>query len=122
MNTLENKRMLWDCICEMNVFRPGMKRDTAVALFEETIVEIDSLDKSLIEKNKFFMKVYIQNLNKIVISETDMKEYRETLFEERLANIQNDKTLPLHNIFDPIDVHAELVHIKSLLHKILDKL
>jgi hypothetical protein len=122
MNTLENKRMLWDCICEMNVFCPGMKRDTAVALFEETILEIDALDKSLIEKNKFFMNVYIQNLNKIVISETDMKEYRETLFEERLANIQNDKTLPLHNIFDPIDVHAELVHIKNLLHKILDKL
>ncbi len=122
MNTIDNKRLLWDCICDMNVFRPGMKRDTAVSLFEETILEVDEKDISILEKNKIFLTLYIQNINKIVISEADMKDHREIFFEQRLANIQNDKSLPMHNIFDPIDVHAELVHIKSLLHKILDKL
>jgi hypothetical protein len=122
MNTIENKRMLWDFICENKVFREGMKREVAIQLFEDVIASIDRQEDTLPNKNKMFIDMYIQQIDEFTITEADLKEYRQTFFEERMLNKQKDISVPMHNIFDPIDVHAELVHIKTLLHQILDKL
>jgi hypothetical protein len=122
MNTIENKRMLWDFICENKIFREGMKKEVAIQLVEDVVASIDRTEDTLPNKNKKFIDLYIQQLNEIPISEADLKEYRQTFFEERMLNKQKDISVPMHNIFDPIDVHAELVHIKTLLHQILDKL
>jgi hypothetical protein len=122
MNTIDNKRMLWDFICEKKVFREGMKREVAIQLFEDTIASIDRSEEPVSTKNKMFIDAYIKNMDEIIISEADMEEHRQTFFEERILTKQQDKSIPMHNIFDPIDVHAELVHIKTLLREILDKL
>jgi hypothetical protein len=55
MNTMENKRVLWDIICEMNILREGHDKQLIMNLFEHYIdvVNIKPI-QSVQEKNKNF--------------------------------------------------------------------
>jgi hypothetical protein len=122
MNTNENKRMLWDLVCEMNLFRPGLNKEEIMKVFEENIQIADKVDNTLTEKNKVFLSLFVPAINSMQIIDPESKSSRETFFEERVNTIQQTKDVPLYNIFDPVDVQHELVLIKTLLHKILEKL
>jgi hypothetical protein len=122
MNTNENKRMLWDLVCEMNLFRPGLNKEEIMRIFEQNIQIADKAESTLTEKNKLFLGLFVPAINQLQIMDQELKTDRETFFEERVQTIQDAKDVPLYNIFDPVDVQNELVAIKQLLHKILDKL
>jgi hypothetical protein len=123
MNTMENKRVLWDIICEMNILREGHDKQLIMNLFEHYIdvVNIKPI-QSVQEKNKHFLSLIIPIINILPVTDKELVSSRESFFEDRIQTIQEDKTPPLHNIFDPIDVHAELVYIKNILKQILEKL
>jgi hypothetical protein len=121
MNTTDNKRMLWDLVCEMDLFRPGLHKEEIMKLFEDTILIADKSDSSLTEKNKLFLSLFVPAINKLQIEDKETST-RESFFEERVETIQKNIDVPLYNIFDPVDVQHELVAIKQLLHKILEKL
>ena len=122
MNTNENKRMLWDLVSEMNLFRPGLNKEEIMKLFEQYILTADKTDNTLTQKNKVFLSLFVPAINAMHPIDSDLKMDRETFFEERVHTIQQTKDVPLYNIFDPVDVQNELVAIKHLLHKILEKL
>lgn len=123
MNTLENKRVLWDIICEMDILRNGHDKQLILNLFEHYINIVNTKPiQSIQEKNKYFLSLIIPIINILPLANKEQVSSRESFFEERIQTIQEDKTPPLHNIFDPIDVHAELVSIKNTLKKILEKL
>ena len=123
MNTLENKRVLWDIICEMDILRNGHDKQLILNLFEHYIDIVNTKHiQSIQEKNKYFLSLIIPIINKLPLANKEQVSSRESFFEERIQTIQEDKTPPLHNIFDPIDVHAELVSIKNTLKQILEKL
>ena len=123
MNTIENKRVLWDIICDMNILRNGQDKQLIMTLFEHYIdvVNIKPI-QTVQEKNKHFLNLIIPIINILPVANKEQVTSRESYFEERIQTIQEDKTPPLHNIFDPIDVHAELVYIKNILKQILAKL
>ena len=121
MNTTDNKRMLWDLVCDMDLFRPGLKKEEIMNLFEQTIQNADKLDSTLTDKNKLFLSLFVPAINELHVPDTETVA-RESFFQERVQTIQNATDVPLYNIFDPVDVQHELVIIKQLLHKILDKL
>ena len=121
MNTINNKNMLWNLVCEMDLFRPGLNKEEIMKLFEQTIQTADKLDDTLTEKNKTFLSLFVPAINKMQIEDKETIA-RESFFEERVQTIQQSIDVPLYNIFDPVDVQHELVSIKQLLHKILEKL
>lgn len=123
MNTIENKRVLWDIICESNILRSGHDKNLIMDLFEHyiEIVNIKPI-QSIQEKNKQFISLIVPIINSLPDANKEHVSSRESFFEDRIQTIQEDKDPPLHNIFDPIDVHAELVSIKQLLKQILEKL
>ena len=123
MNTIENKRILWDIICEMNILREGHDKQLIMTLFEKYIDIVNTKPiQSIQEKNKHFLSLIIPIINILPVTNKEIVTSRESFFEERIQSIQEDKTPPLHNIFDPIDVHTELVSIKNILKQILGKL
>jgi hypothetical protein len=121
MNTTENKRMLWDLVCEMDLFRPGLEKEDIMKLFEQSILTADKSDIPLTDKNKLFLSLFVPGINQLKVEDKETLT-RESFFEERVQTIQQSTDVPLYNIFDPVDVQHELVAIKQLLHKILDKL
>ena len=121
MDTTNNKRMLWDLVCEMDLFRPGLQKEEIMKLFEDIILIADKSDTSLTDKNKLFLSLFVPAINKLQIEDKETST-RESFFEERVETIQKNIDVPLYNIFDPVDVQHELVAIKQLLHKILEKL
>jgi hypothetical protein len=123
MNTIENKRVLWDIICDMNILRNGQDKQLIMTLFEHYIDIVNAKPiQTVQEKNKHFLNLIIPIINILPVANKEQVTSRESYFEERIQTIQEDKTPPLHNIFDPIDVHAELVYIKNILKQILAKL
>jgi hypothetical protein len=121
MNTNENKALLWNIICESNILRSDHDKQLIMTLFEHYIEISDKIKQPLNEKNKYFLSLIIPIINVLPVNQKDVG-VRESFFEERIQAIQETKTPPLHNIFDPIDVHAELILIKKLLTQILEKL
>ena len=121
MNTTENKRMLWNLVCDMELLRPGLNKEEIMNLFEQTIQTADKLDNTLTEKNKLFLSLFVPEINKLQVEDKETTA-RESFFEERVQTIQKAVDVPLYNIFDPVDVQHELVAIKQLLHQILEKL
>jgi len=121
MNTTDNKRMLWDLVCEMELFRPGLHKEEIMKIFEQNISIADKLDATLTDKNKLFISLFVPAINNLKVEDKETST-RESFFEERVQTIQQTTDVPLYNIFDPVDVQHELVAIKQLLHKILDKL
>jgi len=121
MNTTENKRMLWDLVCEMDLFRPGLHKEEIMNLFEQSILTADKSDIPLTDKNKLFLSLFVPGINQLKVEDKETIS-RESFFEERVQTIQQATDVPLYNIFDPVDIQHELVAIKQLLHKILEKL
>jgi hypothetical protein len=105
----------------MELFRSGLQKEAIMDLFEQTILTADKLDTTLTEKNKLFLSLFVPAINQLKV-EDKQTSTRETFFEERLQTIQENTDVPLYNIFDPVDIQHELVAIKQLLHKILEKL
>jgi hypothetical protein len=105
----------------MELFRPGLHKEEIMKLFEDTILIADKSDTSLTDKNKLFLSLFVPAINKLQIEDKETST-RESFFEERVQTIQKNIDVPLYNIFDPVDVQHELVAIKQLLHKILEKL
>ncbi len=118
---MDNKRMLWNLVCEMELFRPGLNKEEITNLFEQTIQMVDKSDTTITEKNKLFLSLFVPAINQLQIENKDTTA-RESFFEERVQTIQKATDVPLYNIFDPVDVQHELVAIKQLLHQILEKL
>jgi hypothetical protein len=113
--------MLWDLVCDMDLFRPGLQKEEIMKLFEQTILIADKLDTTLTDKNKLFLSLFVPAINNLQIEDKETS-IRESFFQERVQTIQETRDVPLYNIFDPVDVQNELVAIKQLLHKILEKL
>jgi len=105
----------------MELFRPGLQKEQIMKIFEQNILIADKLDATLTDKNKLFISLFVPAINNLKVEDKETST-RESFFEERVQSIQQTTNVPLYNIFDPVDVQHELVAIKQLLHKILDKL
>ncbi len=105
MNTLEEKRLLWDALVEKKIFKDNVPLDLAQRWFESLVAEIDQRSLSLPEKKKIFLEEYEEVMNK------EARKQREQWFESRL----NKK------IVKPPPSMKELSEIKQLLYKILEK-
>ena len=105
MNTLENKKELWDLLLNSNGFRQGIGVDKTRELFEEVIQETDQLNVTLAEKNRTFLTEFMKRIHSI----EDKQDV--ALFEKRM-NDQDRHKKPL----------KDLTEIKQLLYQILDRL
>lgn len=106
MNTLDEKRILWDTLVENKIFKDGVSIELAQQWFESLVAEIDQRPLTLPEKKKVFLEEYEELMNK------ESRKQRELWFEERL----NKKKIK------PPPSMQELNEIKQLLYKILDKI
>lgn len=105
MNTLEEKRILWDTLVEQKIFKDGVSIELAQDWFEKLVAEVDKRPLTLPEKKKAFLEEYEELMNK------EARKQREQWFESRL----NKKTVK------PPPSMKELNEIKQLLYKILEK-
>ena len=124
MNSVENKHMLWELTKTM--YTGANQRNQIVALFEDTIRDIDEASSvPLLEKNKLFLAEYV---NRVKALPADEVATREREFEERIRQKQADLSAPLDVIhvkkvsFEDHAVLTELKEIKLMLQKILTKL
>jgi len=105
MNTLEEKRILWDTLIEQKIFKEGVSIEFAQQWFETLVSEVDKRALTLPEKKKIFLEEYEEMMNK------EARKQREQWFESRL----NKK------LVKPPPSMKELNEIKQLLYKILEK-
>jgi hypothetical protein len=105
MNTLEEKRLLWDTLVEQKIFKNGVSIELAQEWFEALVAEVDKRSLTLPEKKQAFLEEYEELMNK------EARKQRELWFEDRL----NKK------IVKPPPSMNELNEIKQLLYKILEK-
>jgi len=106
MDSLENKRMLWDALIEKDLFKKDVSVEKTQSLFETLLKEINKQDILLEEKNKLFLDEWIKQL------ETASILARNDWLEERM-NQKQYKQPPTMN---------ELTEIKQLLYRILELL
>jgi hypothetical protein len=106
MESLENKRMLWDKLVEQQWFKEEVTVEKTQALFEILLKEVNQQEISLEEKNKFFLDQWINQLEMASIVA------RSEWLEERM-NKKQYKHPPTTN---------ELTEIKQLLYRILELL
>jgi hypothetical protein len=80
MNLEANKRRLWEMTNHM--YKPWMKRERIIQLFEETVGEIDEAlgEASVQDKNNHFFKEYSSRVAALV---PETPEGRTSMFEER---------------------------------------
>jgi DNA repair photolyase len=105
MNTLDEKRDLWDTLVDKKIFKQEVNIEVAQQMFETLVVDIDKRSLTLEEKKQVFLQEYEQLMNK------EAQKKREEWFESRL----NKKVLK------PPPSMKELNEIKQLLYKILHK-
>jgi hypothetical protein len=105
MNTLEEKRLLWDTLVEQKIFKSDVSIELAKEWFEALVAEVDKRSLTLPEKKHVFLEEYEELMTK------ESRKQRELWFEERL----NKK------IVKPPPSMKELSEIKQLLYKILEK-
>ncbi len=106
MNTIENKRYLWDTLIEQDLFKKEVSVEKTQALFETILKELDEYEGNMEEKNKLFLDQWIKKL------ETASIVARSEWLEERM-NKKQYKHPPTAN---------ELAEIKQLLYRILELL
>ena len=104
MDSLENKRFLWDTLVEQHLFKEEVSVDKSQDIFETLIKEINKLEGSLDEKNKQFLDQWVKQL------ETASLVARSAWLEERM-NQKQYKVPP---------TAGELAEIKQLLYRILE--
>ena len=105
MDTLDEKRILWDTLVEQKIFKDEVPIEIAQRWFETLVYEIDQRSIPLPEKKKIFLEEYEELMNK------EARKIREHWLESRL----NKK------IVKPPPSMKELNEIKQLLYKILEK-
>ena len=102
MDTVQNKRKLWDQLIETNGFKEGVDVETSKQLFETILLAIHKSEGSLLEKNELFLYEF-------------KKQIQLSEYEERLKKNQDRyNTIP-----PPL---KELAEIKELLYLIMAKL
>ena len=104
MDSLENKRFLWDTLVEQHLFKVEVSVDKSQDIFETLIKEINKLEGSLDEKNKQFLDQWVKQL------ETASLVARSSWLEERMNQKQ----------FKVPPTAGELAEIKQLLYRILE--
>jgi nicotinamide mononucleotide adenylyltransferase len=92
-------------------------------VFEQTIREVGASEEPLLEKNKTFLKVYVE---KVAALQPETAEEREHMFEERLQLKQQGNDLnvihvPVPKKTDEAKILDELADIKKMLHFIMDR-
>ena len=105
MNTLENKKELWDLLLNGQGFKQGIGVDQTRELFETVIHEIDLLPLPVPDKNRVFLTEFMKRIHSTV----DKQDV--VLFEKRMKDQDRHKK-PL----------KDLTEIKQLLYQILDRL
>jgi hypothetical protein len=106
MNTMENKRLLWDTLIQQDLFKEEVSVEKTQALFETILKELDNYEGTIEEKNKLFLDQWIKQLEMASIVA------RSDWLEERM-NKKQYKHPPTAN---------ELTEIKQLLYRILELL
>lgn len=106
MNTIENKKELWDLLLNSQGFKQGVSVEKTRDIFEEVIQEIDQLKILLPEKNRRFLAEFMKRIHYI-----DLDKQEVALFETRMQDQERHKK-PL----------KDLTEIKQLLYQILDRL
>jgi hypothetical protein len=106
MNTIENKKELWDLLLNSQGFKQGIGVEKTREMFERVIQEIDQLQVSLPEKNRRFLTEFMKRLH-----HTNLDKQEVALFETRMQDQERHKK-PL----------KDLTEIKQLLYQILDRL
>ena len=105
MNTIENKKQLWDLLLNSQGFKHDMGVDKTRDVFESVIQEVDLLNLPLQEKNRLFLSEFMKRIHCI----QDKQEVG--VFEQRMKEQDRHKK--------PV---KDLTEIKQLLYQILDRL
>ena len=105
MNTIENKKQLWDLLLNSQGFKHDMGVDKTRDVFESVIQEVDVLNLPLPDKNRLFLSEFTKRIHHT----QDKQEV--ALFEQRMKEQDKHKK--------PV---KDLTEIKQLLYKILDRL
>lgn len=109
---VQNKKLLWDLLLNNGAFNGQSEQNlpTIQSYFEYTITEIEAsiTNKNLTEKNKEFLKVFIQKLNKLktqvkdiippqisvvddaLITSQELKNKRRNDFDNNLESMRTD--------------------------------
>ncbi len=106
MDSLDNKRFLWDTLIEKDLFKKDVSVEKTQAIFETLLNEINKLEVTLDEKNKSFLTEWIKQIDTASIVA------RSEQLEERMKQKQYKQ---------PPTV-SELAEIKQLLYRILELL
>lgn len=106
MDSLENKRMLWDTLVQQQWFKEEVTVEKTQALFESLLNEVNKQETSLEEKNKYFLDQWIKQL------ESASLVARSAWLEERMNQKQYKQPPTM----------TELIEIKQLLYRILELL
>jgi hypothetical protein len=106
MNTIENKKELWDLLLNSQGFKQGVGVEKTRAIFETIIEEVDQMNFSLPEKNRMFLTEFMKRIHY-----TDVDKQEVAVFEKRMKDQERHKK-PL----------KDLTEIKQLLYQILDRL
>ena len=105
MNTLDNKKQLWDLLLDSQGFKHDVGVDKTREVFETVIQEVDMLQLPLVEKNRLFLAEFMKRIHHI-----DEKQDVD-VFEKRMKEQDRHKK--------PV---KDLTEIKQLLYQILDRL
>jgi hypothetical protein len=105
MNTIENKKQLWDLLLNSQGFKHDMGVDKTREVFESVIQEVDRLSFPLVEKNRLFLSEFMKRIHHT----NDKQEVG--IFEKRMKEQDRHKK--------PV---KDLTEIKQLLYQILDRL
>jgi len=106
MESLENKRMLWDTLVQQQWFKEEVTVEKTQSLFETLLHEVNKQETSLEEKNKYFLDQWTKQL------ESASLIARSAWLEERMNQKQYKQPPTM----------TELVEIKQLLYRILELL
>lgn len=106
MDSLDNKRLLWDTLIEQDLFKKDVSVEKTQAIFETLLNEINQLEVSMDEKNKSFLTEWTKQID------TASMIARSEQLEERMKQRQYKQ---------PPTV-SELAEIKQLLYRILSLL
>jgi predicted component of type VI protein secretion system len=104
MDSLDNKRLLWDTLIEQDLFKKDVSVEKTQAIFETLLNEINQLEVTMDEKNKSFLTEWIKQID------TASMIARSEQLEERMKQRQYKQ---------PPTV-SELAEIKQLLYRILE--
>ena len=105
MNTIENKKQLWNLLLDSKGFKHDMGVDKTREVFEIVVQEVDRLQYPLEEKNRLFLAEFMKRIHQ------PQDKQQVDVFEERMKEQDRHKK--------PV---KDLTEIKQLLYQILERL